>query len=113
MPEIVWVEALVDEVAPAEWPVVCVHAGLTAWLAVPVLDVGAHAARIASKDAPTEPLLVLLAVSALPCAAAPLFGLASVFGASAGLGVLRAARGGADPPTGPFGHGNHLPRLTV
>jgi hypothetical protein len=44
MLRIVGVEALLDELAPAEWPVVGVHAGLTAWLAVSVLDVLAHAA---------------------------------------------------------------------
>lgn len=102
---IVWVEALVDEVAPAEWPVVCVHGWLTAWLAVSVLAVGAHAARITGEDGRPEPGLVPLAVASLPCAAASLLCLALVVVApSAAQTVGRAAGYGAHPVSPAPGH---------
>lgn len=101
---IVWVEALLDEVAPAERPVVCVHGWLTAWLAVSVLDVGAHAAWIAGEDGRTEPGLVTLAVASLSCAAASLLCLAPVVFTSAARGVLRAAGLGAHPVATASGH---------
>jgi hypothetical protein len=103
---IVWVEALVDELAPAEWPVVCVHGWLTAWLAVSVLGVGAHAAWIASEDDGAEAGLVPLAVASLPCAAASLLCLALVVVAPAARGVGRAAGYGAHPVSPASGHGH-------
>jgi hypothetical protein len=84
--------------------VVCVHAGLTAWLAVSVLGVGAHAAWIAGEDDGTEALLVPLAVASLPRAAASLLCLAPVLVASAGRGVFRAAGYGAHPVSPMSGH---------
>jgi multisubunit Na+/H+ antiporter MnhG subunit len=102
---IVWVEALVDEVAPAEWPVVCVHGWLTAWVTVSVLGVGAHAAWIAGEDGRPEPGLVPLAVASLPCAAASLLCLALVVVApSAAQAVGRAAGYGAHPVSPMSGH---------
>ena len=72
--------------------------------------VGAHACRVAGQDSRPEALLVLLAVPALPCAAAPLLCLAPVLvAASATLGVGRAPGYGAHPVSPTSGH--RLPPL--
>jgi hypothetical protein len=105
MLRIVWVEALLGELAPAEWPVVCVHAGLTAWLAVSVLDVGAHAAWISGEDDGAEALLVFLAVASLPRTATSLLCLALVVVTPAATqAVGRAAGYGAHPVSPMSGH---------
>jgi hypothetical protein len=78
---------------------------LPARLTVTVVFVGAHAGRITGEDARPEALLVLPSVASLPRAATLLLCLLAVFGASAGLGVLRASGHGAHPVSAPPGHG--------
>jgi hypothetical protein len=99
------------ELAPAERPVVGVHAGFTARVGVAVLGGGAHAARVTGEDGLTERALVCSVVAALPCAAAALFCLAPVVLALAALvGVLGAAGAGAHPVSRTPGHRRLLVR---
>lgn len=103
---IVRVLALGDELAPAEWPVVGVHAGLAARCIVSVVLVGAHAAWVAGEDGWPEAALVLLAVASLPGCASPLLCLTLVVVApAAALGVGRAPGYGAHPVSPASGHG--------
>ena len=96
---------MLDELAPAEWPVVGVHAGLTARFTVVVRLVGAHALRIAGEDDGTEAGLVLAVVASLPCRASPLLCLTPVLvTAPATLGVGRAPGYGAHPVSPTSGH---------
>lgn len=106
MPWVVGVQASGNQGPPAERPVVGMHARLTARLAVPVLLVGAHAARVTDKDSRTEALLVLLTVAPLPGRPSPLLRLAPVaLAPAATLGVLGAPGDGAHPVSPTSGHG--------
>jgi len=104
MLRIVWVQALLDELTPAEWPVVCVHAGLTARFTVAVVGVDAHAPWITGEDSRTEAGLVLAVVASLPGCASPLLCLAPVLIAPAAIRVLRAPGYGAYPVSPASGH---------
>lgn len=105
MLRIVWVETLLDQLAPAEWPVVCVHAALAARRAVAVLLFGAHARWVAGEDGWAEAGLVPSAVASLPCCASPLLCLTTVVVASPAGRVGRAPGYGAHPVSPASGHG--------
>lgn len=96
VPRVVWVESLVNELAPAEGVVVGVHAGGFA---------AQDAHRIAGEDGRAELGLVPAVVAALPCCAALLLGFPLVVGAPSTLGVLGAAGYGADAPASTSPHG--------
>lgn len=108
---VVVVEASFDEVALAQWPVVCVLAGSGACgVRVAALGAaGADADGIAGQDCRPEAGLVFSSVSALSCRAAPLFCLAPmVVALAATVAELGAAGYGADSPACTSGHGHHL-----
>jgi hypothetical protein len=83
---------------------VCVLRLLAARAAVSVRLVGAHARRVTVENGASEAALVLSVVAALSCAAALLLGCSTVCVALAVLGVLGAARVGADAPALGLGH---------
>jgi hypothetical protein len=93
---VVGVEALLDEVSPAERVMVGVDAGPLATQ---------DASRMLGKDTRPEPLLVLLPVPSLPCRAALLLCLCSASIAPPALAELGAAGLRADSPACASGHG--------
>lgn len=100
MLRVVGVEALLDQLSPAERVVVSVDSGR-----LPAED----ADPVPRQHAGPERLLVITSVAALSCTAALGLGLLPVVGAATALvGVLGAARGRADPPSCPSGHRAHL-----
>ena len=94
-----------NQLAPAEWPVVGVHAGLSARFAVAVVLVDARTSWITGEDGWAEAGLVLAVVASLPRRASPLLCLAPVLLASAALGVLGAPGYRAHPISPASGHG--------